>query len=171
MNRFVSRVFLITLIGLAAQSSAAMAAETVRYLAPGKSPVTLDEKALAAMPRMTVQAGAHGDAPSAWEGVALVEILRAEGAPLGKALRGDALADYVRVTATDGYQVVLGLGELDADLGAAKVVLVDRHEGKPLDEKDGPLRLVVPGDQRPARWVRGVVTIELMGASTRPARP
>lgn len=151
MNRFACRVALVGLIGLAAHTTAAMAAETVRYFAPGKSPVTLDETALAAMPRTTVQAGAHGDAPSAWEGVALVEILRAEGAPLGKALRGDALADYVRVTATDGYQVVFGLGELDADLGAAKVVLVDRHEGKPLDEKDGPLRLVVPGDQRPAR--------------------
>jgi len=40
--------------------------------------VTLDEKALAAMPRVTVQAASHGDAPSAWEGVALVEVLRAD---------------------------------------------------------------------------------------------
>jgi len=120
---------------------------------------------------MTVRAGAHGDAPSAWEGVALVEVLRAEGAPLGKALRGDALANYVRVTATDGYQVVFGLGELDADMGAAKVVLVDRHEGKPLEDKDGPVRLVVPGDQRPARWVRSVATVELLSASTRPPKP
>jgi len=171
VNRLACRLASIFLIGLTGQSLAAMAAESVRYLAPGKSPVTLDEKALAAMPRMTVQAGAHGDAPSAWEGVALVEVMRAEGAPLGKALRGDALANYVRVTGTDGYQVVFGLGELDADMGAAKVVLVDRHEGKPLDEKDGPLRLVVPGDQRPARWVRNVATIELLSASTRGPRP
>jgi hypothetical protein len=69
VNRFACRVALVGLIGLAAHTTAAMAAETVRYLAPGKSPVTLDEKALAAMPRTTVQAGAHGDAPSAWEGV------------------------------------------------------------------------------------------------------
>jgi hypothetical protein len=171
VNRPARRFVLIALIVLAAQASAVSAAESVRYLAPGKSAVTLDQKALAAMPRMTVQAGAHGDAPSAWEGVALVEVLRAEGAPLGKALRGDALASYVRVTAADGYQVVFGLGELDADMGAAKVVLVDRHEGKPLDDKDGPVRLVVPGDQRPARWVRSVVTIELLSASTRAPRP
>jgi DMSO/TMAO reductase YedYZ molybdopterin-dependent catalytic subunit len=171
MNRVAYRLALICLIGLTAQASAALAAETVRYLAPGKSPVALDEKTLAAMPRMTVQAGAHGDAPSAWEGVALVEVLRAEGAPLGKALRGDALANYVRVTATDGYQVVFGLGELDAEMGAAKVVLVDRHEGKPLDDKDGPVRLVVPGDKRPARWVRNVATIELLSASTRAPKP
>jgi len=176
VNRLVLRVALIGLLadsaGFAASAtSAASTAESVRYLAAGKPAVVLDEKALAAMPRVTVQAGAHGDAPSAWEGVALVEVLRAEGAPLGKALRGDALANYVRVTATDGYQVVFSLGELDADMGAAKVVLVDRHEGKPLDAKDGPLRLVVPGDQRPARWIRNVTTIELLGASTRAPRP
>src|SRR6202000_1536868 len=150
---------------------AVSAAESVRYLAVGKPAVVIDEKMLAAMPRITVQAGAHGDAPSAWEGVALVELLRAEGAPLGKALRGDALASYVRVTATDGYQVVFSLGELDADMGAARGVLVDRHEGKALEDKDGPLRLVVPGDQRPARWVRNVASIELISASTRPAKP
>jgi DMSO/TMAO reductase YedYZ molybdopterin-dependent catalytic subunit len=171
MNRVAYRVALICLIGLTAQASTVVAAEAVRYLAPGKSSVALDEKTLAAMPRMTVQAGAHGDAPSAWEGVALVEVLRAEGAPLGKALRGDALANYVRVTATDGYQVVFGLGELDAEMGAANVVLVDRHEGKPLDDKDGPVRLVVPGDRRPARWVRNVATIELLSASTRVPKP
>lgn len=169
MKHLALRLVLLGVLG--ATGTPAMAAEAVRYLAPGKAPVTLDEKTLAAMPRMTVQAGAHGDAPSAWEGVALVEVLRAEGAPLGKALRGDALANYVRVTATDGYQVVFGLGELDADMGAARVVLVDRHEGKALDDKDGPLRLVVPGDQRPARWVRNVASIELISASTRPAKP
>jgi DMSO/TMAO reductase YedYZ molybdopterin-dependent catalytic subunit len=171
MNRVAYRVALICLIGLTAQAPTVVAAEAVRYLAPGKSSVALDEKTLAAMPRKTVQAGAHGDAPSAWEGVALVEVLRAEGAPLGKALRGDALANYVRVTATDGYQVVFGLGELDAEMGAANVVLVDRHEGKPLDDKDGPVRLVVPGDKRPARWVRNVATIELLSASTRVPKP
>jgi DMSO/TMAO reductase YedYZ molybdopterin-dependent catalytic subunit len=169
MLRFIRRLVLVGLFGATALS--ANAAESVRYLAPGKTPVVLDEKSLAGMARTTVQAGAHGDTPSAWEGVALVEVLRAEGAPLGKALRGDALANYVRVTASDGYQVVFGLGELDTDLGAAKVVLVDRHEGKPLDEKDGPLRLVVPGDQRPARWVRNVSTIELLRASTRGPKP
>jgi DMSO/TMAO reductase YedYZ molybdopterin-dependent catalytic subunit len=169
MLRFIRRLVLVGLFGATALS--ATAAESVRYLVPGKTPVVLDEKSLAGMARTTVQAGAHGDAPSAWEGVALVEVLRAEGAPLGKALRGDALANYVRVTASDGYQVVFGLGELDTDLGAAKVVLVDRHEGKPLDEKDGPLRLVVPGDQRPARWVRNVSTIELLSASTRGPKP
>jgi hypothetical protein len=118
MKRLALRLALFGLIGMTV--SPVFAAESVRYLAPGKSPVTLDEKVLAAMPRMTVQAGAHGDAPSAWEGVALVEVLRAQGAPLGKALRGDALANYVRVTATDGYQVVFSLGELDTDMGARR---------------------------------------------------
>ncbi len=164
-RRFARRATVIVLIACVAGT--AIAADAVRYIAPGKAPVVLDAKALSALPRTTVQAGAHGAATSAWEGVPLVELLRAEGAPLGKALRGNALAAYVRVTATDGYQVVFGLGELDPELGATKVVLVDRHEGKSLDDKDGPFRLVVPADQRPARWVRNVSSIELIDASTR----
>lgn len=169
MNRPLIRCALVAAFALSATAS--FAADTVRYLAPGKAAVVLDAKALAALPRSTVQAGAHGAAPTAWEGVPLVELLRAEGAPLDKALRGDALASFVRVTASDGYQVVFSLGELDTGLGGSKVLLVDKHEGKPLDDKDGPFRLVVPADSRPARWVRQVESIELIGASTRPPKP
>ena len=152
---------------LAMAASVASAVDAVRYIAPGQAPVVLDAAALAKLPRVTVHAGAHGDAPTAWEGVSLAEVLRAEGAPLGKALRGNALANVVRVTAADGYQVAFGLGDLDPDLGAENVVLVDRHEGKPLDTSDGPFRLVIPADKRPARWVRSVQSIELLALSTR----
>jgi hypothetical protein len=36
--------------------------------------------------------------------------------------------------------------------------------GKPLDSKVGPLRLVVTDDKRPARSVRNLVSVELKAA-------
>jgi hypothetical protein len=164
----MQRGWMVALIAGWCVAGGAWAADAVHYTAPGKAAVDLDTSAL---PRIEVKAGAHGDAPSAWQGVALLDVLRAQGAPVGKALRGKALTDFVRVTASDGYQVIFSLAELDPDFGGRKVVLVDRHEGKPLEAKDGPYRLVVPDDARPARWVHGVTAIELVEASTAERKP
>jgi hypothetical protein len=45
----------------------------------------------------------------------------------------------------------------------ARFVVVTGN-GLPLGGSDGPLRLVVPGDLRPVRSVRGVVKIEVRSA-------
>lgn len=154
------RVWLFLLV--AAMPAAALAqAAAVQVSVPGRPPLALDRAALATLPRAQAQAASHDEPPSLWQGVALADVLAKAGAPAGKALRGRALASYVRVTAADGYQVVFGLGELDPGVGHAQALLADRHEGKPLD-KDGPFRLVVPGDRRAARWVRNVVRIEVV---------
>jgi DMSO/TMAO reductase YedYZ molybdopterin-dependent catalytic subunit len=131
----------------------------------GKQPLTFNESALAGLPRGSITAGAHDEKPSRWEGVALVELLRRAGAPLDRQLRGRAMSQFVRVTAADGYQVVFSLAELDPAFGDRKVLLVDRQDGHPLSGKDGPLRLVVAGDKRPARWVREVETIDVVDGS------
>ncbi|GAA0905890.1 molybdopterin-dependent oxidoreductase [Luteibacter anthropi] len=145
----------------------AYAADSIRYIVPGKPPVTLDAAALAKLPHASAHVGAHGDTPSTWDGIALIDLLREQGAPVDKALRGAALAKFVRVTASDGYQVIFTLGELDADLGAEKVLLVNRRDGHPLDSMDGPFRIIVPVDVRPARWIHNVTTIELVDGSSR----
>ena len=36
------------------------------------------------------------------------------------------------------------------------VMLVDKRDGKALDAKEGPLRIVVPDEKMRARWVRQV---------------
>ncbi len=41
------------------------------------------------------------------------------------------------------------------------VLVADRKDGKPLDAHEGPFRLVVPGDKRPARSARSIVKIEI----------
>jgi DMSO/TMAO reductase YedYZ molybdopterin-dependent catalytic subunit len=129
-------------------------------------PTHLTLAALAAIPHVKLHASAHG-VEGDWDGVPLIEILRAAGAPGGETLRGPALALYVRITAADGYRAVFALAELDPSTGDAQAILADRHDGKPLDANEGPLRVIVPHDKRPARWVRQVIAIELLRAPTR----
>jgi hypothetical protein len=171
MDKLMRRPYALCLFACAALAAQAADAPSIRLIPIGKPAITLDSAALAAMPRTTVQAGAHGAAPSAWEGVAMLDLLRRADAPEGLALRGRALASFVRVTASDGYQVVFSLGELDAAFGATKVILADRHEGKPLEAKEGPFRLIVPGDSRPARWEHGVISIEVVDGGTTTRAP
>lgn len=145
--------------------AAATAAPAVAVAIGGEvaTPLRLDAAALSKMPRQRLEASAHG-VSGTWEGVALIEVLRAAGAPVGDKLRGANLMLYVRIGATDGYQVVYALAELDPGVRDARVILADTRDGKPLDAKEGPFRLVAADEKRPARWVRNVQTIDALRA-------
>lgn len=126
-------------------------------------PFTLDGEALARMPRKTVKASAHG-VEGEWGGVALIDVLRAAGAPVDAALRGKNLSLYVSVSAADGYRAVYSLAELDPGFRDDGVLLVDQRDGKPLSAEDGPFRLVAPAEKRPGRWVRQLTRIVVLRA-------
>jgi hypothetical protein len=135
---------------------------TIDLVVPAQPVTVLDLAALSKLAQVQVTAATHDETPSLWQGVALFDVLRQADTALDKPLRGPLLASFVRVTATDGYQVVFSVAELNADFGHTQVILVDRHDGKPLTAEDGPFRLAVPGDKRAARWLRNVRTIELV---------
>jgi hypothetical protein len=138
---------------------------TIQLLIDGKPTVTLDRQTLAHMPRTSIDTPAiHHEPPAHWQGVALQELLQNAGVPSGEQLRGHSMTTIVRVSASDHYQVVFSLGELDPLLGNEQVLLVDTQDGHPLT-KDGPFRLVVPGDKRPARWIHNVTRIEVTPAA------
>ena len=120
--------------------------------------IPLDAATLSAIPRETVTADSHGHALTC-QGVALVALLRRAGAMPDTEPRGAQLAKVVEAGARDGYRVVFSLGELDPATGGRRVFVVDRCDGKPLDADVGPLRLLVPEDARPARWVRQLQSI------------
>ena len=128
-------------------------------------PLELSLQDLAAMRRTKVSATEHG-VTATYEGVALTEILQEAGAPMGKDLRGKAMASYVLVTAHDGYRVVFALPELDPGFTDAsqQIILADTVNGKPLPEKQGPVRIVVPQEKKGARWIRMVESIEVVKA-------
>lgn len=116
------------------------------------------------LPRAGVTIRQH-DQGHAFEGALLGDLVAKVGAAQGKAIHGPELATVIRVTAADGYQVVLGLAETDPATRADKVILADRADGAPLKD-DGPFRLVVEGDLRPARAARNVVRIEVLRLAT-----
>jgi hypothetical protein len=97
-----------------------------------------------------------------YEGVLVGELLKRAGAPLGRDLSGDALATYVVASASDGYQVVFSLAELDPALTANDIIVADTTDGKPLLENQGPLRIVAPHDKRGARSVRMLQRLEIV---------
>ena len=121
----------------------------------------LNLSALGKLPRLRVRAADEKGAESAWEGTPLYEVLKAAGVKFGEALRGPALANYLLVEAADGYRVVFALPELDPAFSDRVFLLADRRDGKPMKEKEGRLRIVVPDEKRHARWVRQVTAMSL----------
>lgn len=126
--------------------------------------LNLNAADLSKLPRRKTRAKDHGGAESEFEGVALAEILKLAGAPAGEQLRGDKLALFLLVEAADNYRAVFALPELDALYTDKLALLADWRDGKPLSEKDGPLRIIVPDEKRHARWVRQVVALTVKRA-------
>lgn len=128
--------------------------------ASGKQTV-LSKADIEGLPRVKLTANAHGEAAT-FEGPLLRSVLEKGGIALGETLRGKAMASCLLVEAADGYRVVIALPELDAGFTDKQVILAFLKNGKPLDEKEGPYRIVIPGEKRPARWVRQVTTLKIV---------
>ncbi|WP_413162782.1 molybdopterin-dependent oxidoreductase [Capilliphycus salinus ALCB114379] len=141
------------------------AVETLFFIS-GEIPQTEGFSAgdLAQLPRLTIETSDRGT-PAIYEGVPLIEVLREAEVPLGDQLRGDNMTLYLVVEAADGYQVVYSLTELDPTFGNRTILLADTRDGQPLSGDEGPLRLVIPGDQRQARWIRQITQMKLLTAS------
>jgi hypothetical protein len=113
------------------------------------------------LPRVTVNVRDH-DTPAQFEGVALATLLSSTGIELGDKMKGPRLTETLLVEASDGYKVVYALAELDPAFATREIILADSRDGKPLDAKEGPFRIVAPGDKRPARWIRQVTTLRIV---------
>lgn len=114
------------------------------------------------LPHTTVTVhNAHSNADEKYEGVLLGDLLTKYGAPLGKELHGVALAAYIVASGADGYVAVFSLAEVDPSFHPGDVLVADTMDGKALDARSGPLKLVVTEDKCPARGVRNLVSLEL----------
>lgn len=125
--------------------------------------LTLSVADLKKMPRKTVAVlNPHEKKMETYEGVLLEDVLHRAGAMQGDQLRGLALSMYVVAEGTDGYRVVFSLAELDSAFSESDVLIADTMNDAPLSAPLGPLRLVVPHDKRPARWVRMLKSIKVV---------
>lgn len=137
------------------------AAAGVTLSGEGLETLSFSAADLAAMPRVTVDADDHGTR-ARFEGVPVSVLLAKAKAPIGEARRHGRAALVVLVGAADGYNAVYALAELDPAFTDKEVILADRRDGKPLGEKEGPFRVVAPGEKRQARWVRQVTSLTLL---------
>ncbi len=147
--------FLLALPGLMAQ--------TLQVVNEEGHSATIMAAQLAVLPHVTVNVRDH-DKDAQFEGVPLATALSMTGIQLGDSLRGPRMTEVLLVEAGDGYKVVFALAEIDPAFATREIILADKRDGKPLDAKEGPLRIVAPGDKRPARWVRQVITLKLIAA-------
>lgn len=138
----------------------ALLAQTLHSDASGHT-TSLTPEQIAKLPHVTVNTKDH-DTPAQFKGVPIAQVLSAAGIPLGDALRGPVLSQVVLVEAADGYKVAFALAEFDPAFSSRQIILADKRDGKPLDGKEGPFRIVAPGDQRPARWIRQLSSMKVI---------
>jgi hypothetical protein len=113
------------------------------------------------LPTTTVTTG-PSDAPVTFVGISLKALPEKAGVGFGESLRGKRLASCLLVEAADGYRVVIALPELDPAFTDRQIVLAFLRNGKPLDEKEGPYRIVIPDEKRMTRWVRQVTALRIV---------
>ncbi|MGA8214977.1 MAG: molybdopterin-dependent oxidoreductase [Candidatus Sulfotelmatobacter sp.] len=125
--------------------------------------VQLARADLEALPhiKVTVTTGSTG-ASAAFEGIALGTLLAKAGVGLGETLRGKRMASCLLVEAADGYRAVIALPALDPTFTDKQIVLAFLKDGKPLGDKEGPYRIVIPDEKRMARWVRQVTVLKIV---------
>lgn len=114
------------------------------------------------LPHVKVTASGHSSASVTFEGVMLKSVLEKAGVTFGESMKGKRLTSCLLVEGADGYRVVIALPEMDPAFTDKQTVLVFLRDGKPLGEKEGPYRVVIPNEKRMARWVRQVTTLRIV---------
>jgi DMSO/TMAO reductase YedYZ molybdopterin-dependent catalytic subunit len=161
MFKSIPALALIVVYAFACAAAAQQPAPSIVVTGEVKQPLTLIAADLAKMPRAAVTT-TNNTITASWGGVWLSEILKKAGVPLGPELRGKALTTYVTVSASDGYQVLFSLGELDPTMTDAQILVADTANGKSLIEEGESFRLIIPKDKQGARSVRMLTRIEVV---------
>jgi hypothetical protein len=99
-----------------------------------------------------------------YTGVILADLLTKAGATMGNDLKGENLTKFIAVSASDGYQVVFALAELDKSFTDRVIILASLMDGKPLPTGDGPFRIIVQDEKKPARCIKQVTGIKIQFA-------
>lgn len=154
------RLFPHFLIGFLLSAALAQCQQLAVQTENGKQTI-LERSDIDSLPHVKVTT--HSSEMSAtFEGVALKAVLEKAGVEFGHSMRGKRLASCLLVEAADGYRAVIALPEIDPDFTDKQVVLAFLQDGKPLDAKAGPYRIVIPDEKRMARWVRQVTKLKIV---------
>ncbi|MFZ0480994.1 MAG: molybdopterin-dependent oxidoreductase [Terriglobales bacterium] len=141
--------------------AASAAAQTLTVVDAAGHSSNISAAQIASISHVSVSAEDHGVA-SKFDGVPLSAVLQLANVQLGDSLHGTRLSEVLLISAADGYRVAFALAEIDPAFAVREIILADRRDGKPLDSREGPFRIVAPGDKRPARWIRQVTELKVV---------
>jgi len=158
----VPRLVAIAVVTFLAAPAALAADASVAVTGQVQHPTTLTAADLEKLPAASVAISLgpdRGPQSANYTGALLWTVL-SNASPIDAPGKNAKLRHTYLVTASDGYAVSLSEGEIDPDFEGKSVLLAYAKDGKPLDPADG-IRLIVPGDHKGGRAVRGVVKIDV----------
>lgn len=163
------RAVLVAVLGTALAAPALAADPTTSFSVSGQvvNPQSFDLQDLQALPAttqsVTFQSGS-GSFSGTFTGVPIWTLLNDEtGIKTDPAIKNDVIRNVALVTASDGYQVVYSLGELNPGFGGAvNVPLMAYASNGALLTTDGFARTTAPGDIRGGRYVSNVESVEVV---------
>jgi DMSO/TMAO reductase YedYZ molybdopterin-dependent catalytic subunit len=177
-NRFLIALFVFSLTGglngsAFAASNACQGGYSPRFVITGEvqNPTTYDEDSLGAQPHSIENVTfltKTGPQSGSFHGVLLWDLLNKAG--ITSDPNRDGQFQYVEITGTDCYQVVLALGEINPGFGGEQVLVADGENGAPLGSDAGFARLIVPGDKFGGRDAFWITTIKVL-SGPRPGSP
>jgi hypothetical protein len=155
------QLFSAAVLALILNTAAQAACQQVTVQTETGKQVVLVRADIDALPHVKVTTNTSGTS-TMFEGVSLKTVLEKAGVGFAETMKGKRLTACLLVEAADGYRVVFALPEVDPAFTDKQIVLAFLREGKPLGEKEGPYRLVIPDGKRMARWVREVTTLKIV---------
>jgi hypothetical protein len=156
-----NRPFFAALLFALTLHAALASGQQLTVQAAGEKQTVLTRADIEALPRVRVTTAVSGVATT-FEGVSLRAVLEKAVVGYGEALKGKRMASCLLVEAADGYRVVFALPELDPAFTDRQVILAFVKDGKPLDDKEGPYRIVIADEKRMARWIRQVTRLKIV---------
>jgi hypothetical protein len=120
-----------------------------------------------------IQYASHGKTHT-FKCVPLITLLKAAGAPAefkmqpkaDPKVKSYALRFAVVAHGRDGYVAAFSMAELLPDIGNRHVWVALEEDDQPLSADEGPIRLISPDDQKPARSVHQLAEITVVDTST-----
>ncbi|MGZ3756260.1 MAG: molybdopterin-dependent oxidoreductase [Mucilaginibacter sp.] len=162
MKRYLIVMGLMFILG--AVNTGLAIAQSVKITGEVTTPLELKLKDLQQFPQASVTRKDKDNKDHTYSGVLVTALLQKAGVTSGKDLRGKNLTKYVLIEAADSYQVVFALAELDKDFTDRAIILATTIDGQPLVAGEGPFRIIVQDEKKPARCVKQVTAIKVLSA-------
>ena len=117
---------------------------------------------LQALPQRTlVVHNGHSNVDETYTGVGVSDLLLKYGFNMENGGPKKIYHSYLRAEGTDKYYVIYSVSELEPMLHTGDSIVALTVDGKPLTQ-DGRFKMVVAGEQRPARWVTNLVSLTVV---------